>query len=143
MILIDKEQLLSDIVNLKIPLGISSQDIDATYIDVDPIYVEGYCAGKSEMQSKIIDIINKQRVTELEKPKKRHKLKFMTAEECCNQTACQKCEYYDNTYGCYYAKFNHVNITCSQPYRKRNGKYILVEVENENYIFRFHPAEGE
>lgn len=85
MILIDKKQLLSDIVNLKIPLGISSQDIDATYIDVDPIYVEGYCAGKSEMQSKIIDIINKQRFTELEKPKKKRKFRAMTNGEYCSK----------------------------------------------------------
>lgn len=71
----------------------------------------------------------RQRVAELEKPKKRHKLKFMTVEEYCNQTACQKCEYYDNTYGCYYRKFNHVNVTCRRPYRKTNGKYILTKVE--------------
>ena len=32
MILIDKEQLLGDIDNLKMPIGISSQDIDATYV---------------------------------------------------------------------------------------------------------------
>lgn len=123
MILIDKEQLLGDIDNLKMPLGISSQDVDATYM-------EGYCAGKSEMQSKIIDIINKQRVTELAKPKKKHKFRAMTIDEHCNQTACQKCVYYDNTYGCYYRKFNHIT-TYSQPYRKTNGKYILVEIKND------------
>lgn len=124
MTLIGKEQLLSDINNLTTLLGVSSQDID-----VDPIYVEGYCAGKSEMQSKIIDIINKQRFTELAKPKKKRKFRAMTTDEHCNQTACRKCEYYDNTYGCYYGKFNHVNVIHNQPYKEKDGKYILVEVE--------------
>lgn len=133
MILIDKKQLLSDIVNLKIPLGISSQDIDATYIDVDPIYVEGYCAGKQQREAEIINIINKQqefkqRVSELEKSKKKRKFRAMTTDEHCNQTACRKCEYYDNTYGCYYGKFNHVNVIHSQPYKEKDGKYIAVEV---------------
>lgn len=71
----------------------------------------------------------KQRVAELEKPKKKRKFRVMTTEEHCNQTACQKCEYYDNTYGCYYGKFNHVNVIHSQPYRKTNGKYVLTKVE--------------
>ena len=44
--LIDKERLLNNIVNLKMPIGISSQDVDATYMG-------GYCAGKR--QREIVD----------------------------------------------------------------------------------------
>lgn len=72
----------------------------------------------------------KQRVAELENAsKKKRKFKLMTIDEHCNQTACQKCEYYERTYGCYYGRFNHVNVIHSQPYRKRDGKYVLVKVK--------------
>lgn len=126
MTLIDKKQLLSDIVNLKMSIGISSQDIDATYIDVDPIYVEGYCAGKSEMQSKIIDIINKQRVAELEKPKKKRKFRAMTnGEYCYKYSFCGECPMFDKrTNDCSTPFFKDNDL-----FRTKNGKYILVEVK--------------
>lgn len=71
----------------------------------------------------------RKQVAELKKPKKRHKFRLMTTDEHCNQTACRKCEYYDTTYGCYYGRFNHVNVTHSQPYKEKDGKYILIEVK--------------
>ena len=119
MTLIDKKQLLSDIVNLKMPLGISSQDVDATYF-------EGYWAGKSQMQSKIIDIINKQQAAELEKPKKKRKFRAMTCSEFCKKFSfCGECPEYDKYKNACCAPY----IKDNDLYRTQDGKYIMVEVK--------------
>ena len=124
MTLIDKKQLLSDIVNLKMPLGISSQDVDATYF-------EGYWAGKSQMQSKIIDIINKQRVAELEKPKKKRKFRAMTNGEYCDKWH-SKHKYCLSSGGTERCPL-FVSKTCFKEDVNKplviNGKYILIEVK--------------
>ena len=124
MTLIDKKQLLSDIVNLPSQLGISSKGVDATYMD-------GYLSGKAQRQLEIIDIINKQRVSELEKPKKKRKFKIMTEKEWCDKTNCKKCEYFKDSGFCEYLQFNEIIITemSNTPYKTKAGKYILIEVK--------------
>lgn len=109
MILIDKEQLLSDIVNLPSQLGISSKGVDATYMD-------GYLSGKAQRQLEIIDIVNKQQVAELEKPKKKRKFRAMTVSEWCSKGIFHKSEYYLDERG-------------KMPYKTKDGKYILREVK--------------
>lgn len=59
----------------------------------------------------------KQRVAGLENASKpKRKFKFMTVQEHCNQTDCQKCE---RCYNLFYDK--------DKPYKTKNGKYILIE----------------
>lgn len=60
----------------------------------------------------------KQKVTELKNPKKKRNFKFMTVQEHCNQTDCQKCE---RCYNLFYDK--------DKPYKSQDGKYILREVK--------------
>lgn len=128
MILIDKKQLLSDIVNLEMPLGISSKGVDATYM-------EGYWAGKQQREVEIINIINKQqefkqRVSELEKPKKKHKFRAMTNSEFCSKHKdCYTCPEYNkgNMMDICYRSMHGV-VTGTELYRTTNGKYIAVEV---------------
>lgn len=124
MTLIDKKQLLSDIVNLTMPIGISSKSVDATYMD-------GYLEEKKQRESEIIDIINKQQAVELEKPKKKRKFRAMTIEEYCAKGNCGKCEYHNGWFYCDYLDFNKVNRgqDKKEPYKIKNGKYIMIEVK--------------
>lgn len=79
----------------------------------------------------------KQRIAELEKPKKKRKFRAMTNGEYCTyrKTGCNGCEYrqsltyYD--YYCDYSNFNKVNQERDEnkPYKTKDGKYILIEVE--------------
>lgn len=73
----------------------------------------------------------KQRVAELEKPKKKRKFRAMTISEWCDPKKCPKCEYHYGAFYCEYSTFNGLNQrpNKSKPYKKRNGKYILVEVK--------------
>lgn len=116
MTLINKEQLLSDIVNLPSPLDISSNGVDSTYMEV-------YLTGKAKRQFEIIDIINKQQT---EKPKR--KFRVMTNTEFCNKHKyCNACpEYKGDMNRCYGFMHGIANI---EPYRNTNGKYILIEVK--------------
>lgn len=72
----------------------------------------------------------KQRVAELEKPKKKRKFRAMTKGEWCTKK-CPECEYHYAIICCDYSEFNgiHKGLGNSKPYKKRNGKYILVEVK--------------
>lgn len=60
----------------------------------------------------------KWQIAKLKKSKKKHKFKFMTVQEHCNQTDCQKCEH---CYNLFYDK--------DKPYKSQDGKYILREVK--------------
>lgn len=72
----------------------------------------------------------KQQVAELKKPKKKHKFRTMTCGEFCHKHRfCRQCPMYDKRiYGCItpYFKIN-------DPFRTKNGKYILVEVKENEY----------
>lgn len=117
------------------PLGISSKGVDATYVDAT--YMEGYWAGKQQREAEITNIINKQqefkqRVSELEKSKKKHKLRAMTNKECCNKWLKNHNDYAEPVREC------PLNEGCSwcyecgkdeEPRRLPNGKYILIEVK--------------
>lgn len=71
----------------------------------------------------------KQRVAELERPKKKRKFRAMTIGEYCEQAECKKCEYHYGAFYCDYSNFNGIHREHSKPYKKRNGKYILREVK--------------
>lgn len=75
----------------------------------------------------------KQRVAKFEKPKKKRKFRVMTISEWCDPKKCPKCEYHYGAFYCVYSDFNGINKgrENSKPYKKRNGKYILVEVTND------------
>lgn len=131
MTLINKEQLLSDIVNLPSPLGISSNGVDATYM-------EGYLTGKAQRQFEIIDIINKQQkfknlATDTNVPTKKRKRKFraMTINEHCSK-GCSTCEYSYRIY-CNYLSVTGIyrHKEGDTPYKTRAGKYILIEVKED------------
>ena len=74
----------------------------------------------------------KKRVAELEKPKKKRKFRAMAIGEHCTgeKTKCEDCEYYRSWWYCDYSDFNQVHRgrEKNKPYKKRNGKYILIEV---------------
>lgn len=96
-----------------------------------------------DLSIKIIDKITelkqennklKQRVAELEKPKKKRKFRAMTVKEYCDKVGdCKKCSYCFNTIFCDYMKFNGIAKmkTSVTPYKTKDGKYILVEVTND------------
>lgn len=73
----------------------------------------------------------KQRVAELEKPKKKRKFRAMTIGEYCTEENCKKCEYYRDWFYCDYLDFNKVNRgrDKKKPYKTKDGKYILIEVK--------------
>lgn len=72
----------------------------------------------------------KQRVAELEKPKKKRKFKIMTVKEWCDKTNCKKCEYCKDSAFCEYLQFNKIIMMrmSNTPYKTKAGKYILIEV---------------
>lgn len=62
--------------------------------------------------------------------KKKRKFMAMTIREHCAKK-CKKCEYFYRTNYCNYPDINRIlkgREDC-KPYKKRNGKYILVEVQ--------------
>nr|DAF79757.1 MAG TPA: hypothetical protein [Caudoviricetes sp.] len=63
--------------------------------------------------------------------KKKHKFRAKTIREHCSIEECKKCEYLYGTIYCLYSVFNgiHKEREDSKPYKKRNGKYILIEVK--------------
>lgn len=75
----------------------------------------------------------KKRIAELEKPKKKHKFRAMTIGEHCivGNAECKDCEYHFDEFYCGYSDFNKVNRSRNKnkPYKKRNGKYIMIEVK--------------
>lgn len=63
--------------------------------------------------------------------KKKRKFRAMTIREHCTKEKCKKCEYFYGTIYCNYPDINRIlkeREDC-KPYKKRNGKYILVEVK--------------
>ncbi len=72
----------------------------------------------------------KQRVAELEKPKKKRKFRAMTVKEDCDKVGdCKKCSYCFDTIFCDYMKFNGIvkMKTSVTPYKTKDGKYIFIE----------------
>lgn len=67
------------------------------------------------------------------KDKPKHKFRAMTISEWCDPKKCPKCEYHYGAFYCAYSIFNGLNRgqNKSKSYKKRNGKYILVEVTND------------
>lgn len=65
------------------------------------------------------------------KKKRKHKFRAMTISEWCDPKKCPKCEYQYGTFYCTYSIFNGLNRgqNKSKSYKKRNGKYILIEVK--------------
>ena len=65
------------------------------------------------------------------KPKR--KFRAMTIREHCTKEKCKKCEYFYRTNYCNYPDINRIlkEREDEKPYKKRNGKYILVEVTND------------
>lgn len=62
--------------------------------------------------------------------KKKRKFRAMTIREHCTKGKCKKCEYFYRTNYCNYPDINRIlkEREDHKPYKKRNGKYILVEV---------------
>ena len=73
----------------------------------------------------------KQRVAELEKPKKKHKFRAMTNLELCNKHEdCYTCpEYKKGNMMNICSGYMHGVVTSTKPYRTTNGKYIMIEVK--------------
>lgn len=80
---------------------------------------------EQDLQHKVViaDLLEK-------KNKKKRKLRAMTISEWCEPKKCPKCEYHYGAFYCAYSILNGLNQrqNKSNPYKKRNGKYILVEV---------------
>lgn len=74
----------------------------------------------------------KQRIAELEKPKKKRKLRAMTNAEFCETYACEEnfncseCSMYYYTSACELAE--DWSLISKKPYKTKDGKYILIEV---------------
>ena len=81
---------------------------------------------EQDLQHKVViaDLLEK-------KNKKKRKLRAMTISEWCEPKKCPKCEYHYGAFYCAYSILNGLNQrqNKSNPYKKRNGKYILVEVK--------------
>lgn len=63
--------------------------------------------------------------------KKKHKFRAMTIREHCTKEKCKKCEYFYRTNYCNYPDINRIlkEREDYKPYKKRNDKYILIEVK--------------
>lgn len=59
--------------------------------------------------------------------KKKRKFRAMTINEYCSK-GCSTCEYNRNWWYCAYLNLNKV-IEKNEPYKTKDGKYILVEVK--------------
>lgn len=75
--------------------------------------------------------LNPSKSTGLKMSKKKRKFRAMTIGEWCDLKKCPKCEYNYGTFYCTYSIFNGLNRgqNKSKSYKKRNGKYILIEVK--------------
>lgn len=76
---------------------------------------------------------NSAKDTNVRSKKRKHKFRAMTISEWCDPKKCPKCEYHYGAFYCAYSIFNGLNRgqNKSKSYKKRNGKYILVEVTND------------
>lgn len=76
---------------------------------------------------------NSAKDTNVRGKKCKRKFRAMTISEWCEPKKCPKCEYHYGAFYCVYSDFNGINKgrENSKPYKKRNGKYILVEVTND------------
>lgn len=76
--------------------------------------------------------LNPSKSTGLKISKKKRKFRAVTKGEWCSPKRCPKCEYHYAIFYCDYSEFNGIHKRDdSKPYKKRNGKYILVEVTND------------
>lgn len=82
------------------------------------------------MDNAITANINKLTQEERNQPKKKRKFRAMTIGEHCEYTRprCRDCEYISSLYYCDYSKFNKVQ-TGREPYKTKDGKYILIEIK--------------
>ena len=76
--------------------------------------------------------LNPSKSTGLKISKKKRKFRAMTLGEHCAKEECKKCEYH--LYGTIYCNYPDINRIHKEredckPYKKRNGKYILIEVK--------------
>lgn len=74
----------------------------------------------------------KKRVAKLENASKpKRKFRAMTKGEWCDPKKCPECEYHYAICYCDYSEFNGIpkGLGNIKPYKKRNGKYILIEVK--------------
>lgn len=76
---------------------------------------------------------NSAKDTNVRGKKRKRKFRAMTISEWCDPKKCPKCEYHYGAFYCAYSIFNGLNRgqNKSKSYKKRNGKYILVEVTND------------
>ena len=84
-----------------------------------------------ENYDKVKEFIQK-RYDELENASKpKRKFRAMTKGEWCDPKKCPECEYHYAIFYCDYSEFNGIpkGLGNSKPYKKRNGKYILIEVK--------------
>lgn len=67
----------------------------------------------------------------ISKSKKKRKFRAMTIGEHCDYTRprCRDCEYFRSLYYCDYSKFHKVQ-NGREPYKTKDGKYILIEVKS-------------
>lgn len=83
------------------------------------------------------DLKHKVVIKDLLKSKNKPKRKFraMTISEWCDPKKCPKCEYHYGAFYCDYSNFNQVNRgrERNKPYKTKDGKYILVEVKENEY----------
>lgn len=85
----------------------------------------------------INDLTQEERNQIISKSKKKRKFRAMTISEHCTyrKTGCNGCEYRQSLtywdYYCDYSDFNQVNKwhDRNKPYKTKDGKYILIEVE--------------
>lgn len=77
--------------------------------------------------------LNPSKSTGLKMSKKKRKLRAMTICEHCFSitTVCEDCEYRRGLLYCDYSDFNQVHRARdrNKPYKTKDGKYILIEVE--------------
>lgn len=83
-----------------------------------------------ENYDKVKEFIQKRYNEHYNTRKKKRKFRAMNIGEHCARTRprCEDCEYFQSLEHCDYSKFNKVEHG-NEPYKTKNGKYILIEVE--------------
>lgn len=134
MRLIDSQKLKNNIV------GIPSADEPSNYANCD-VHI-AYLNGKAQRQIEILELIDKQKEVKntsegtAATTKKKRKFRAMTNMEfhdfyCCKHLAtCQS----DNNFDCTIRFICRMQGLCAiknEPYKTKDGKYILVEVTND------------
>lgn len=86
---------------------------------------------KEFIQKRYDEHENSAKDTNVRGKKRKRKFRAMTTSEWCSQKECPKCEYHYGAFYCEYSTFDGLNRRSnkSRPYKKRNGKYIFIEVK--------------